>query len=362
VTEATPAVVDVIVPVHDATRPVEVAVRSATSEIQGVASRVIVVLHNYRPDEDRRRALAEMATVISLDDGIPSASGPRNAGIRAATAPYVFPLDSDDRLAPGCLRLLYDVALETNADVVLPSIRMGDRYLGTPPVWSRRRTLLDVVDDGLFTRSHCPALLRRENLDHLGATYPTGIRVSEDLVFMSQLYSSSRVALAFDAVYLVDEGGPTRASATGITSDEQMAFLEPLLGAPWAETLPSAVRRSLARRLLATNLAGGWRRRSRAGQDPDRDAYVGAVHRVLAYSPDARRLLSVRDRFSLSFPKLSSRRAKVLTSRPFGLIPSSLQAALSSQGPLRLEARTHMARVRRRSVSPNSDGDQGPPR
>lgn len=348
-TDSPDAIVDVIIPVHDASRPVEAAVRSALSEVQGVATRVIVVLHNYQPDEDRRRAFDETATVISLDDGIPSASGPRNAGIRAATAPFVFPLDSDDRLAPGCLRLLYDVALETKADVVLPSICIGDRYLGTPPVWSKRRRLLDVVNDGLFTRSHCPALLRREHLDHVGARYPTGIRVSEDLVFMSQLYATSRTALAFDAVYLVDESGPTRTSATEITSDEQMAFLEPLLEAPWAQALPSTVRRSLARRLLATNLAGGWRRRSQVGQIPDRGAYLGAVRRVLAYSPDARSLLSVRDRFSLSFPQRSSRRAKVLMSRPFGLIPSSLRAALSSQGPLRLEARTHMARVCRRS-------------
>lgn len=42
----------------------------------------------------------------------------RHTGVEAATGQYVFMLDSDDALAPGALKALYDTAVETGADIV----------------------------------------------------------------------------------------------------------------------------------------------------------------------------------------------------------------------------------------------------
>ena len=95
--------VDVVVPLHrgiETSRPLSVRRRS---ELQGVATPVTVVLHDLEPEGTLRDRIGPEARVLVCRDGIPSPSGPRNIGLEAATAPFVFFLDSDDSLAPDCL-------------------------------------------------------------------------------------------------------------------------------------------------------------------------------------------------------------------------------------------------------------------
>jgi glycosyltransferase involved in cell wall biosynthesis len=46
----------------------------------------------------------------------------RNNGIRAASAKYIFPLDSDDILAPECIDILWNVMANSNYAVVAPGV------------------------------------------------------------------------------------------------------------------------------------------------------------------------------------------------------------------------------------------------
>ena len=51
-------------------------------------------------------------------------SAARNAGIAAASGEYIFPLDSDDKIAPICLYELYKVITSTNYAVVSCEVRL----------------------------------------------------------------------------------------------------------------------------------------------------------------------------------------------------------------------------------------------
>lgn len=345
----TAPMVDVVIPVHRAERSIDAAVASASSEEQGVRTRVTVVLHNLELEPSAMSHLAERANVLHCDDGIPSPSGPRNVGLDAASAPFVFFLDSDDQLAPACLRRLHEVASDTGADVVLPSLRQGDTYIGSPLVTARSVRLLDVTRHHLFLRSHVPALIRRSTMLSNGIRYPETIRTSEDLVVMSQLYVCARTAMAFDAVYVVIDAGDERASTATLPTCEQLAALRLILDSEWFDLLSSEHRQALVRRILAVNLAGSWRNRRR-NETTSHSEYAAMRDRALMRSAASARFLSIRDRRTLRFETSPSMVSRLLTSKPFGLVPASMKAALSRRSPLLFELRSWVVRHRRRRV------------
>lgn len=354
----TDSVVDVVIPLHRADRDVDATIASAQSAIQGIPTKVFVVLHNLALDDEPRARLERGATLLSCDDGIPSPSGPRNTGLDAATAPYVFFLDSDDVLAPRCLRRLYDEATCSDTDVVLPSIRGRDGYLGTPLATRGSQGPLDVVRHHLFLRSHVPALLHRATLLEHGIRYPEGVRTGQDFVLMAQLYATGSTAIAFDAVYVMIEDGAERVSSTQLPVHEQLAAVRMVLTAPWTRELSPAERDALAHRVLSVNLAGGWRRKRRLGHRVSADDHRELRDLAMALGPGARRLLSVRDRVALRFHESPGRLARFLTSKPFGLVPSTPIGLLSPRGPLVTEARSWIVRHQpRRDVHPTARQD-----
>ncbi len=355
----TEPIVDVIIPLHRSERPVLASVASASTYAQGIATQVTVVLHNVRLSDSTLEQLQSEANVIRCDDGVPSPSGPRNLGFATTAAPFVFFLDSDDQLAPQCLRRLHDVAFTTGSDVVLPSIRHGDRYVGTPLVVSRGTDELDIIRHQLFLRSHSFALLRRRTLAQTQIRFPEGIRTGEDLMFMARLYAVCRTAMALDAVYLLSDHQLDRVSTTPLPASEKLAAVRALLCANWVLELPEDQRQALVRRILSVNLAGSFRRALQAGQSPDVDVYRELRDLALERSRGARRMLSVRDRATLRFRRQAEGLHAALQSKFFGAVPSSVAGATSTQGPLMLEARAWLTRHRRRRSDLQSDGVGG---
>ena len=341
-------VVDVVIPLHRADRPVGDAIRSADTAAQGIATRVTVVLHDLVLPDDTERELAQRAQLVRCDDGIPSPSGPRNAGFAATTSPFVFFLDSDDHLAPDCLRQLHQAARDTDADVVLPSIRSGSGYVGVPFVASRSPRLLDPARDGLFFRGHSVALLRRSALERTGVRYPAGIRTGEDFAFLAQLSATLRVALAFDAVYVKGEHGGERITTVGLTAHERLAPARHVLTSEWVGTLQPEQRQALVERILITNLAGEWRNRAKISGPPMPTVFAEVRDLATTASPDAIGMLSVRDRLTLRFEERPGRWRRVGMSKPFGVLPSSLRGAVSRRGPLAAEIRRRIVAGRRR--------------
>lgn len=111
--------IQVIMPVYNTAATLVRAVESVLSQRDDV-SLLLTIINDGSPDN--------AAEVLKRYEGIPDVeiitqpnrgfSGARNAGLRHIRARYVTFLDSDDRLAAGGLRGLFDVALRHDADIV----------------------------------------------------------------------------------------------------------------------------------------------------------------------------------------------------------------------------------------------------
>ena len=107
----------VVIPCHDDGATLEEAVGSVRA--QDVPAEIIVVDDGSSDAGDRRRRSTRVAAagarVLRQDNRGPGPA--RMAGLRATGAEYALPLDADDRLLPGALRLLRD-ELERNPRAV----------------------------------------------------------------------------------------------------------------------------------------------------------------------------------------------------------------------------------------------------
>ena len=105
---ATDPLVDAVIAVHDPSRPIARAVASLQRSglAAGTGLRITVVCHNIAVDAIAAQLpdpAAPGLRLMHLEDGIHSAAGPFNAGLAAATAPYVTIMGSDDSHQPGAI-------------------------------------------------------------------------------------------------------------------------------------------------------------------------------------------------------------------------------------------------------------------
>lgn len=146
-----------------------------------------------------------------------SAAAPRNAGLRAARAPWVLFLDSDDELAPGALGILLDAALGSAADVVAGRI---SRLYVEEERWSgwctrlydrtRDRTSIDEEPELFYDTAAVGKLYRADFLRRAGLGFVRGL-LYEDLLFTAQVYASAEhIVVVPDLVYIwkVEESAP----------------------------------------------------------------------------------------------------------------------------------------------------------
>jgi len=137
--------VDLIIPVHSATRPVRRAAKSVLDHTK-LSVRVTVIAHNIdqKVIEKNLGDLTQDARlrILHLSDFIASPSGPMNLGLSKASAPYVSLLGSDDMLSPGALDSWHRIAVETGATTVIPRIEGGvSGVLPLPPTRRARAPL-----------------------------------------------------------------------------------------------------------------------------------------------------------------------------------------------------------------------------
>ena len=159
--------VDLVIAAHDPARNVRRAVASALAGSGGHV-RVTVVCHNRNAAEFAHHweGLPGERHVrpLELRDGIPSPAGPFNAGIEAATAPWVGVMDSDDELEPGALRSWEAQARAQELDLLMARVSVAGKQLLTPRLRPFRRGLPDLVKDRVFYRTAPLGLMRRETL------------------------------------------------------------------------------------------------------------------------------------------------------------------------------------------------------
>lgn len=110
--------VSIIIPVYKQADTLGEAIKSALNQTVPCE---IIVINDGSPDNAEEVARKYPIKVINqVNKGLASA---RNTGIMNATGDYLLPLDSDDILKLNCVERILQVAQETNADVIAPSIQ-----------------------------------------------------------------------------------------------------------------------------------------------------------------------------------------------------------------------------------------------
>ncbi|GAA1513326.1 hypothetical protein BJ978_001973 [Agromyces terreus] len=296
--------IDVVIAVHDPSRPVTRAVRSVLHDaVAGV--RVLVVCHGIASAafEVARAEFADAPVEwLEFSDGVPSPTGPFMHGLRSASADYVAIMGSDDFLEPGAVEASARL-LEADAPdaLILPLRHQGGEMLRNPLARKGRVRSLDAVRDRLAYRSAPLAFLRRGLLDELSLELTPGLASGEDLEFSARLwFSDARVDFHPAAPsYVIGADAEARVTTTPRPAEIELEAVRRLIGRDWVRASASAARNSLVIKLLRIHVLGAVLRRIEgAGAVPDGDlaAYGEFTRAATALAPRAMRPFARADR------------------------------------------------------------------
>ncbi|MFE0734662.1 glycosyltransferase family 2 protein [Streptomyces sp. NPDC058855] len=211
--ELTAGKLSVVVIAYDDEALVAEAIRSALDQGPVVAE---VVAVDDRSGDGTGRVLDELAArhpkvrVIHRTENSGGCGTPRNDGIRAATAPYVMFLDSDDVLPAGAAEALVAAAERHRTPVAvgvcvrreLPEgrdVRWQPALYREPAVLETAEELRPLLHDTLCVNK----VYDRGFLAEHDIRFPDGRFVYEDFLFTARVYAAApRVAVVPDTVYV----------------------------------------------------------------------------------------------------------------------------------------------------------------
>jgi hypothetical protein len=294
--------VDLVIPVHSASRPVA---RAVASVVEGTAApvRVSVVAHNIDPAVISANLGAHAAhpavRLLALADGIASPAGPMNHGLDRAEAPCVSVMGSDDELAPGAIDSWLRLRAQTSATAIIARVDILGRGMDPyPPVRNGRRTRdLDARKDRLAYRSAPLGLVDRGRFGHVRFT--EGLASGEDLAYSAEVWFTGRTAYdRTGPAYLVHDDAGDRVTFSPRSVAEDFAFLAAIETATWFTSLATAERRALAIKILRVHFFDAVLLRLRSpGGIAAHAADLGAiVARLEAIAPGVVALLARVDR------------------------------------------------------------------
>lgn len=218
---------EIVIPVHDESRPVR---RAAESVLKDPRARVHIVAHNISPDlldlptSDRLSILP-----LNEDPGMPGATF--DAGIKAATAPWVGIMGSDDWYADGAIEAMRRRASRDDADgVIAPLTHQLSQVNNIKPLTGRTKRL-DAVRDRMFFRTAPLGIFKRTLLDseeyRFGNVFPAG----SDMRVTALLWTSGASFSYYwdDPAYVVGKDAVRRVTFTPRPLERT--------GAPWLSLL-----------------------------------------------------------------------------------------------------------------------------
>lgn len=343
--------VDVVVAVHDTSRPIARAVRSVLDH-NGEGVRLTVVCHELDADDVAAvldPAHRDRVRLLEHRDGRRSPAGPFNAGIDAATADYVGVMGSDDTLAPGAISSWYWLAEKHRADAVVARLEHADgRVVPTPPTRPFRRGLLDGVRDRLSYRSAPLGLVSRAAISRLGLRMDPEVPVGEDVGFVTRLWFGGRVVLdRTGPPYRIGDDATDRVTLATRPVAEELAFVRRLLERPWFRALGLDERRAVCVKLVRIHLFGIVLNRPDPAwwTEAERAALAATGRALLAAAPGVEAVLSLADRALLDrildgtgdgAALLSLARARRRHGTPRTLLTRDPLRLLAREAPLRL--------------------------
>lgn len=263
--------VDVIIAVHQLNRPVRRAVLSALEAGAHGQVRVIVVGHGLAaPDvwDVLDGCPKDYVVVTSHFDGIRSAAGPFNAGLKQADAEFVCVMGSDDMLDPGAVITWVSQARRHGADAVLAPLKFqSGAIVRTPRLRAVRRSRLDAVRDRAAYRTAPLGLLRRSTLVQHKLRFEEGLATGEDVAFSLKLwFGPNYIAMGRPGQhYVIGEDANERVTHKMLPLEEEFAAFFGLIQDPWLSSLPLQQRRSIAVKIARIHVLPALTRRGPAG-------------------------------------------------------------------------------------------------
>ncbi|AIY01248.1 hypothetical protein ART_1649 [Arthrobacter sp. PAMC 25486] len=244
--------VDIVIAVHQLTRPIERAVLSALAAGSPGQVRVIVVGHGLESD-DLWSVLggcpSDHVHVVKHVDGIRSAAGPFNAGLQAATAEFVGVMGSDDLLEPGSISSWVAQARQDSADAIVAPLRFqSGPMVRTPRLRALRRSKLDPVRDRLAYRTAPLGIIRMAVVQTQTLAFTEGMATGEDVSFSLRLwFGGARIAMGYPGKsYIIGEDAQDRVTQRRLPLDEEFAAFSAVLEERWFHELSASGRRSIA--------------------------------------------------------------------------------------------------------------------
>lgn len=350
--------VDVIIPIHDASRSLERTITSVVDSTKlqvGRQLRVTVVCHNVTAADIAATLSPRIVAAVSLlelSDGIHSPAGPKNHGLAETSATYVSFIDSDDHLEPGALDAWLHLAERKALAAVIPVERHSDGSLvRTPPTRPWRSAPLHPVKDRLAYRTAPLGLLRREVLHRHGISFAPGFATGEDQQFTAALWlSGERIAYARRApAYIVGADAAARVTSASRPVADELAGSAALLTGEWYLARTAAERLAVAVKTVRVHVFGAVLKRSQAREWTAADsAFVrGLLAELNTTAPGYRGPLSIADLRLLdalgdpaangdTILRLAHGRRRF--GHPATLLTRSIRGQFASEGPLRFMA------------------------
>lgn len=348
--------VDVLIPIHSPSRPLERTVSSVLSR-NTADIRVIVVAHGTDP-EGIRAILGTHATdpsvsVVPFADGVASPAGPLSHGLDLVTAPWFAKLDSDDTFAPGAIDSWLRTASATGADIVIPRMRVmpGEHHYPTPPRRPFRR-VLNPVHDRLAYRTSTMGLLRASLREKARPT--RHLSTGEDIVPSLRLwFGDHRIVRAESrAEYVVGDDAGDRVTECSTTITAQLGFVAPLLDDPmWSEFSPQQAA-AVVIKLIRVHVLGAISRQPELYDEIAVGPVALAVQQITAMAPNAGDSLSRHDvhmlhLLSSATGDVAAVRAAAVERRRYlrinALLTQRVTRSLQREAPLRFLAASTLA-------------------
>ncbi len=118
--------VDVIIPVFNAAAYLDACLDSVFSQETAARFRVITVDDGSSDLSGKKLDARADDRLIVVHQENRGAAAARNRGLMESRAPWIFFLDADDVMSPGCLQKMLDAAKESGADIVEAGYRVID--------------------------------------------------------------------------------------------------------------------------------------------------------------------------------------------------------------------------------------------
>ncbi|MUK01785.1 glycosyl transferase [Vibrio cholerae] len=354
--EAQLPLVDMVIAVHSASRPIGEAVRSLVAgglEAGGSGGlRITVVCHNISAVtisaevSEHHRVLVRF---LELNDGIASPAGPLNHGITRATGRYVGVMGSDDTVEAGAISGWLCVAEKYgSAAVIAPERHADGRTIRTPVLRPGRHLDLHPIKDRLSYRTAPLGLIRRSEVARLSLRFTPGLPTGDDQEFTAKLwFGGGRIDYARGAGrYVVGAEAADRVTFTRRPVGTELEFATALVQGEWFRGRSDAERQSIVVKIVRVHVfslvqtrfdSGGW-------SEGDRVELARILSTLLEHAPGALAPLSIADHRLVRVildPSTDSDELQrhAVSRRRFGrlgtLMPTSLQSALHPESPLR---------------------------